>query len=223
MAKTSVSTEAQPAKAEFVLAGRSPDVLTCIANLSNDEVCTPPELARRMHDDVAIAWAEANDGKNIWSDKNVKFLDPFTKSGVFLREIASKLVEGLKDEIPNLQERVNHILTEQVFGIAITQLTAYIARRSLYCSKFANRSHSIVTLFNEGDGYGKSDGHIWFERLEHTWEGGTEWKMIVDPNTGKKHKRTTNGRCRYRDAGEHGVLKVALPHAISSRLSESRA
>jgi site-specific DNA-methyltransferase (adenine-specific) len=202
VAETLVPAEAQPAKAEFVLGGRSPDVLTCIANLSNDEVFTPPELARRMLDDVAMAWAEANGGKNIWSDQAVRFLDPFTKSGVFLREIASKLVEGLKDEIPDLQERVNHILTKQVFGIAITQLTAYIARRSLYCSKFANGPHSIVTLFNEGDGYGKSDGHIWFERIEHTWEGGTEWKMMVDPNTGKKHKRTTNGRCRYCGASQ---------------------
>lgn len=202
MAKKLLPAEAQPAKAEFVLAGRSPDVLTCIANLSNDEVFTPPELARRMLDDVAVAWAEANGGKNIWSDQTVRFLDPFTKSGVFLREIASKLVEGLKDEIPDIQERVNHILTKQVFGIPITQLTAYIARRSLYCSKFANGPHSIVSIFNKGDGYGKSDGQIWFERIEHTWEGGTEWKYVVDPSTRKRIRISTNGRCRYCGAAQ---------------------
>lgn len=202
MVKTPGSTEAHQAKAEFVLAGRGPDVLTCIANLSNDEVFTPPELARRILDDVAKVWAEANGGKNLWSDKSVRFLDPFTKSGVFLREIASKLVEGLKNEIPDLQERVNHILTEQVFGVAITQLTAYIARRSLYCSKFANGPHSIVTVYSKGNGYGKSHGHIWFERVEHAWEGGTEWKYEVDSGTQKRIRVPTNGRCRYCGAAQ---------------------
>ena len=169
MAKAPVTSASIPDKASFILAGRNPDVLTCIANLSNDEVFTLPELANRMLDNVAKAWADTNDGKILWSDKNATFLDPFTKSGVFLREITSRLIEGLKDEIPDLQDRVNHILTKQVFGIAITQLTAYIARRSLYCSKFANGPHSVVTAFRKGDGYGRSDGHVWFERLEHDW------------------------------------------------------
>lgn len=169
MVRSAMAQDEPPEKADFILSGRSPDVLTCIANLSNDEVFTPPELANRMLDTVAAAWANAHAGKSIWSDRSATFLDPFTKSGVFLREIASRLIEGLQGEILDLQERVNHILTKQVFGIGITQLTAYIARRSLYCSKFANGPHSVVTVFGEGDGYGNSDGHVWFERLEHAW------------------------------------------------------
>src|SRR5271163_2911126 len=94
----------------FSLPGRNPDVLTCIANLSNDEVFTPPEFANRMLDTLTEAWAAANDGANIWADETVTFLDPFTKSGVFLREITSRLTEGLKSKIPDLQERVDHIL-----------------------------------------------------------------------------------------------------------------
>jgi hypothetical protein len=170
VAKAPETSTSMPEKANFILAGRNPDVLTCIANLSNDEIFTPPELANRILDNVAKAWADSNHGKILWSDKSAKFLDPFTKSGVFLREIAARLIEGLKDEIPDLQHRVNHIFTKQVFGIAITQLTAYIARRSLYCSKFANGPHSVVTAFSKGDGYGKSSGHVWFERLEHEWK-----------------------------------------------------
>jgi len=96
----------------FALRGRNPDVLTCIANLSNDEVFTPPEFASRMLDLIEEAWAADNDGANIWSDPSVRFLDPFAKSGVFLREIAGRLAEGLCDEIPDLAERVDHILTE---------------------------------------------------------------------------------------------------------------
>jgi len=128
-------------QAGFTLRGRNPDVLTCIANLSNDEVFTPPELANRMLDTLAEAWAANHGGANIWADKTVRFLDPCTKSGVFLREITRRLTKGLAKEIPDLDKRVNHILTKQVFGIAITHLTSLLARRSLYCSKHANGEH----------------------------------------------------------------------------------
>ena len=147
----------------FTLRGRNPDVLTCIANLSNDEVFTPPELANRMLDMLAQAWADDHGGANLWADRSVKFLDPFTKSGVFLREITNRLLQGLAEQIPELQERVDHVLAEQVFGIGITRLTSLLARRSLYCSKQANGPHSVAKRFtNEA-------GNIWFERTEHTW------------------------------------------------------
>ena len=152
-------------KANFTLRGRNPDVLTCIANLSNDEVFTPPELANQMLDTLAEAWAAKNKGANIWADKTVKFLDPCTKSGVFLREITNRLTKGLEKEIPNLEKRVDHILTKQVFGIAITQITGLLARRSLYCSKNANGKHSIAKSFSN------ADGNIWFKRINHTWAG----------------------------------------------------
>jgi site-specific DNA-methyltransferase (adenine-specific) len=151
-------------QASFTLRNRNPDILTCIANLSNDEVFTPPEFANRMLDTLAEAWAADNDGANIWADSSVKFLDPFTKSGVFLREITRRLVQGLEKEIPDLGKRVAHILTKQVYGIAITQITSLLARRSLYCSKHANGEHSIASDFED------EAGNVWFERLEHTWE-----------------------------------------------------
>jgi site-specific DNA-methyltransferase (adenine-specific) len=152
-------------QASFTLRGRNPDVLTCIANLSNDEVFTPPELANRMLDTLAEAWAKNHKGADLWADKNVKFLDPCTKSGVFLREITRRLTEGLAGEIPDLQKRVNHILTKQVFGIGITRITSLLARRSVYCSKHAQGKHSIAK------GFRTDEGNIWFERMEHTWDG----------------------------------------------------
>src|SRR3989338_1491817 len=153
------------AQAGFALRAHNPDVLTCIANLSNDEVFTPPEFANRMLDTLTEAWAANHGGANIWADKTVKFLDPCTKSGVFLREITSRLTKGLADEMPDLDERVNHILTKQGFGIGITNLTSLLALRSVYCSKHANGSHSIAKSFDS------EAGNIWFERLEHTWLG----------------------------------------------------
>ncbi len=151
-------------QASFSLRGRNPDVLTCIANLSNDEVFTPPEFANRMLDTLAEAWAAGNDGADLWADSSVRFLDPCAKSGVFLREITSRLTKGLAEEIPDLVERVSHILTNQVFGIGITNLTSLLSRRSVYCSKHAKGEHSIAKKSFTSDA-----GNVWFKRTKHTW------------------------------------------------------
>jgi hypothetical protein len=154
-----------PLQASFALALHNPDVLTCIANLSNDEVFTPPAFANQMLDVLGEAWAAEHDDRSLWSDSTATFLDPFTKSGVFLREIVARLTKGLAKEIPDLETRVDHILTRQVFGIGITQLTALLARRSVYCSKNATSKHSIARSFD------RDWGNVWFERTDHTWAG----------------------------------------------------
>ncbi len=135
----------------------NPDVLTCIANLSNDEVFTPPKLVNEILDQLP---------KELWSNPDTKFLDPVSKSGVFLREIVKRLMVGLKMKIPDNQERVNHILKNQVFGIAITELTSLLSRRSVYCSKRADGKYSITNAFED------SQGNVVYDRIEHTWENG---------------------------------------------------
>jgi hypothetical protein len=179
----------------FRLDRRNPDVLTCIANLSNDEVFTPPSFAKQMLDSLQDAWAEANDGANIWADSTVTFLDPCTKSGVFLREIVERLTTGLESQIPDLQTRVDHILTKQVFGIATTELTSLIARRSVYCSKFANGKHSVASTFQS------EAGNIWFEPLEHSWVGGKEKVQTADAQ-GNPITKTLDGKCKYCGASQ---------------------
>ncbi|MDO4590282.1 MAG: Eco57I restriction-modification methylase domain-containing protein [Slackia sp.] len=131
----------------------NPDVLTCLANLSNDEVFTPPELANRILDMLP---------EEIWSDPTVTMLDPFCKSGVFLREAAKRFIEGLEDAYPDLQERVDHIMHEQLFGIAITEMTGMLSRRSLYCSKFADGAYSVSR-------FDTPEGNIRFKHMQHTW------------------------------------------------------
>lgn len=135
----------------------NPDVLTCLANLSNDEVFTPPQLANEILNQLPPA---------IWQDKNARFLDPFTKSGVFPREITKRLLVGLEKQIPDPQKRLNHILQNQVFGIAITELTALMSRRSVYCSKTANGKYSVCDAFTD------KAGNIRFKNGKHTWEKG---------------------------------------------------
>jgi hypothetical protein len=153
-------------QASFTLQGHNPDVLLCIANLSNDEVFTPPALANQILDTLEASWAVSNNGENIWANKEVTFLDPCTKSGVFLREIVKRLNVGLARELPDLTERIDHILTKQVFGIGITQLTSLLARRSVYCSKYANGIHSVARTFSS------TDGNIWFGTTDHHWKSG---------------------------------------------------
>jgi len=132
----------------------NPDVLTCLANLSNDEVFTPPNLANNMLNLLP---------NDIWSNPNIKFLDPFCKSGVFLREITKRLNDGLQTIIPDKQKRINHILKNQVFGIAITELTGLLARRTVYCSKIANGQYSICNEFDT------HFGNILYIPTKHTW------------------------------------------------------
>lgn len=189
-------------QASFSLRHRNPDVLTCIANLSNDAVFTPPDFANLMLDTLQAGWASANRGANIWADPEVTFLDPFTKSGVFLREVVKRLVDGIAPTIPNLEERVEHILTKQVFGIATETLTAHLARRSVYCSKYANGRNSIVKSFDT------EQGNIWFESTEHSWVGGTERILSSDPQ-GNAVERTVNGKCKYCGASQKEYARAA--------------
>ena len=135
----------------------NPDVLSCIANLSSDEVFTPPQLVNQMLDLLP---------KRLWRNPKTTFLDPGCKSGVFLREIAKRLDAGLARRIPDRQERVNHIFCNQLSGLAITELTALLSRRSVYCSKTANGQYSVCEAFEA------PQGNICFDRVEHAWENG---------------------------------------------------
>ena len=138
---------------------RIPDILETIADLSNDEVFTPPDLANKVLDMLP---------EEIWKNSKATFLDPACKTGVFLREITKRLIVGLEGEIPDLQERVNHILTKQVYGLAITELTALMSRRTVYCATKANSGASVVTAFDN------ADGHIKFPKSKHNFHEKTK-------------------------------------------------
>ncbi|MBP5328093.1 MAG: Eco57I restriction-modification methylase domain-containing protein [Bacteroidales bacterium] len=151
----------------------SPDILNCLANLSSDEVFTSPELANRMLDLLP---------QELFRSPKTQFLDPCSKSGVFLREIAKRLLAGLEEQIPDLQERIDHVMTKQVFGITCTDLTAEMSRRTLYCSKLANGEYSVSTAFDD------AQGNLLYERCHHTWNA--------------------QGRCEYCGASKGEYLRT---------------
>ena len=134
----------------------NPDVLSCLANLSNDEVFTPPRVANAMLDLLP---------QGLFQSPETKFLDPVCKSGIFLREITKRLMVGLEKEFPDPQKRLDHILHNQVYGIAITELTSLLSRRTLYCAKYATSPYSISKFTN-------IDGNIRFKAIQHTWKNG---------------------------------------------------
>lgn len=136
----------------------NPDVLSCIANLSNDEVFTPPELANKIIDMLP---------QELFKNPDTTFLDPCCKSGVFLREIAKRLIKGLEQQIPDLEKRIEHIFSKQLFGIAITELTSLLSRRSVYCSKFPSSEFSAYQFPED-----KPQGNIIYQRIKHTWKDG---------------------------------------------------
>jgi type I restriction-modification system DNA methylase subunit len=154
----------------------NPDVLSCLANLSNDEVFTPPEIVNQMLDMLP---------QELFKNPDTTFLDPACKTGVFLREIAKRLIKGLEPQFPDLQERIDHIFHKQLFGIAITELTSLLSRRGIYCSKYPNSDFSVTKFDN-------AQGNIRFKRIEHTWDTkeiqyDSNGKMIsYDKTRGKK-------------------------------------
>ena len=141
---------------DLYISAYNPDVLSCIANLSNDEVFTPPEVANAMLDLLP---------QELFRDPDTTFLDPACKSGVFLREIAKRLLVGLEPVIPDLQERIDHIFHKQLFGIAITELTSLLARRSVYCSKYPNSIYSVSHFDNV-------QGNVRYKNIWHRWKDG---------------------------------------------------
>ena len=172
----------------------TPDVLSCLANLSNDEVFTPPEVVNQMLDMLP---------QELFENPDTTFLDPACKTGVFLREIAKRLIKGLEPQIPDLQERLDHIFHKQLYGIAITELTSLLSRRGVYCSKYPNSRFSI-TEFND------AEGNIRFKRTEHTWKDG----KCVFCGTSSKGVLSDENRGNELETHAYEFIHVSKPEEI---------
>lgn len=176
-------------------AGR-PDILEVIADLSNDAVFTPPRVANAVLDLLP---------EDVWSDPGLRWLDPGSKTGVFLREITRRLMVGLEDVIPEEQERLEHVMQNQVFGLATEALTALISRRTLYCSKIANGPNSVVAMPT-------ITGNIWFDRVEHDYVKG-----LCTECSAFEEKMERGGRDNHAYALIHATGRAALREEFEMR------
>lgn len=141
-------------------ASHVPDVLETLAQLPNDEVFTPPKVANAMLD---ILPAE------VWSNPDYRWLDPATKSGVFIREAFKRLMVGLRSWQPEPDVRREHIQRNMLYGAAITHLSADIARRSLYQTKNATGSGVVdMTIKDWVVVFDSPDGNVKFVETDHT-------------------------------------------------------
>lgn len=130
-----------------------PDILDCLAQLSNDEVPTPPKVARAMLDILP---------SQVWSEPYHRWLDPVSKSGIFLREIAARLLVGLAEWEPDFEKRRDHIFRNMLYGTSITTMTGMISRRSLYCARDASSALSVVR-------FDAADGNLPYIPAQHTF------------------------------------------------------
>lgn len=162
-----------------------PDILDCLAQLSNDQVPTPPTLVQAMLDLLP---------KHVWSEPDFKWLDPCCKSGVFLREVAARLLEGLALWEPDFTKRRDHIYRNMVFGTSITEMTGIISRRSLYCSRNASGNHSLVRFDNEA-------GNLPFVQAEHAFGQAGSCEVCGAPAGLERGERREN----YAYSFIHGV------------------
>lgn len=140
---------------------RSTDILESLANLSSDEVFTPPKVVNAILDLLP---------SELWSNPNATFLDPATKSGVFLREIVKRLNIGLAAQIPDLQTRIDHIVSQQVFGISTSEITGHMARRSVYCSRLASGKKSVTAVFAQQAEPKKGQGYVRYTPTQHQFK-----------------------------------------------------
>lgn len=174
-----------------LITNRAPDILEVISDLSSDEVFTPPRIVNEILDLLPL---------QLWSDPNLRWLDPGCKTGVFLREITRRLLSGLKEVIPDEQERIQHILINQVFGIAITELTSLMARRTLYCSKDASGKHSVVQTPS-------NFGNIWFQQVEHSYKDGKCQECKASKSEMERDNRDNHAYAFIHKTGWEAVCK----------------
>ena len=87
------------------------------------------------------------------------FVDLYIKSGLYLTEIVKRLYVGLEDQIPDKDARLKHILENQVYGFAPSEIIYNISRNFIFGfdenAKNIDDSHVVyldTTPFARGEG-----------------------------------------------------------------------
>lgn len=104
------------------------DIFDYIPPQKTNQIYTPKAVVKHMVDDL-----EANNPR-IFADPNKTFADLYMKSGLYITEIVKRLFqnEKMKELFPDDQERIEHIMKHQVYGLAPTRIIYLIATNYIF-------------------------------------------------------------------------------------------
>ena len=98
--------------------------------IHRSEEYTPLQIVQDMFNNIEKSFP------NMWSNKYTVIIDPCCKTGIFLKYAYYNLFHGLRDSIPNENERHNYIINNMLFGFTRDEVQTYISRSLLYNNKF---------------------------------------------------------------------------------------
>lgn len=195
------------------------DILETITNVGNDEVFTPRKTCDMILDSLP---------EEVWHNPNYKWLNPATKNGIFEREIAIRLDDGLKDIIPDTEQRRKHILQNMIYSIGQTRFTANVARRTVYYCSQANRKCDGIKAddghyvngyaIGNGSWFDDEEGNIKTPNINHTFvddKGETMPSSCSDDKEKKKYRCKycgINGASAYNDANQRETYAYEFIH-----------
>ena len=104
------------------------DIFDYIPPQKTNQIYTPKAVVKHMVDDL-----EANN-PGIFDDPNKTFADLYMKSGLYITEIVKRLFQNdkMKELFPDEQERIEHIMKHQVYGLAPTRIIYLIATNYIF-------------------------------------------------------------------------------------------
>jgi len=120
-----------------------------LIELIND-CLTPKEVEKKKFGEVFTPMTFVSDmldklPKEVWKNKNLKWLDPATGMGNFAIAIYLRLMEGLKDEIEDDKDRKKHILENMLYMSEINK------KNVLVCKQIFDINNEYKLNINEGD------------------------------------------------------------------------
>src|SRR5699024_8936109 len=116
------------------------DIFDYIPPQKTNQIFTPKRVVKMMVD------ALEKENLDIFKDKTKKFADLYTKSGLDITEIVKKINKGLKDEIPNEQERIKWILEKQVYAFAPSDIIYNIVKEFVYGNLEGISTKNLIQL-----------------------------------------------------------------------------
>lgn len=106
------------------------DIFDYIPPQKTNQIYTPKKIVIQMVDDLQ------EENPDIFNDSSKTFIDLYMKSGLYITEIVKRLYNSdkIKEEFPDNDKRLQHILENQVYGFAPSEIIYNIATEFIFGS-----------------------------------------------------------------------------------------